>query len=95
MLLELGLAVGGVPKEGDKNQNHSEHGNLGLGRIQWYSVSLISKVGYGGWCHGCADIISTQYCESQICSSKWVTMKGRHQKEDWQAGSFIKIHDGD
>lgn len=48
MQLELGLAVGGDPREGDKNQNHTEHGNLGLDMIQWYSVSLIWKVGYDG-----------------------------------------------
>lgn len=40
MQLELGLAVGQVPREGDENQNHTEYDNLGLGMIQLYSLHL-------------------------------------------------------
>lgn len=54
MQMELGLAVGRVPRESDRNQNQTEHDNLGLGMIQWHSVSFIWKAAHGGWCHVCA-----------------------------------------
>lgn len=59
MQLELGLAAGWVPREGDKNQNYTEHGNLGLEGFSGIQ-SLIWKVGNGGLCHVCVDIIISQ-----------------------------------
>lgn len=77
----LGLAVGQVPRKGNKNKNSDWAWQLGHGyKSVVFSESYME--GGGWWLVTCMCCYNDYLCcYSQVSGSKGVGMKGRHKEE--------------